>query len=186
MLTLVLAAVAAVFFYFGFLRPYEPIVTFRLRGGSIVMIAAAVFSGYFDWRDARSLGELESLIDPVPEMTEATYVPTASEIRAIAQALAAVPGDGRFGASPQAERRRLAGAIEESSTRTWILETTSEPAEIAAFYRDPDHRRGWSLDVDQPPWLMMSRGEERLTLFIRERWAARAVLYIHDPGSPGR
>ena len=177
-MTLLFALGTALFFYFGFLRPPE-LHPHRLRTGFAVMLLLTSVSGYFAWREWRSLQELTALIDPIPEISDVVYVATLGEIQAIANMAAAVPGGSRFGAT-QAERQSFAARLPDDPPRYWIpSSTTLTPDEVATFYRDASHRRGWTIETDAPPWIILSRGPEQLMLFARKDWTETDVLYIY-------
>jgi hypothetical protein len=172
-LTLFLLALAAVFFWAGFMRPPDS-WQHRSQAAFVVLLALAGLAGYFAWREARTVGELAELVDPVPEITDVTYVPSAAEVAAISQFLASVPGERRLGTT-QGQRRDLAqrteaaaGEAERRGARQWLLKTALSPDSVAAFYRHAAPRRGWTVETDDAPWLLLARGDERLVLFVTD------------------
>ena len=179
-LTLSAAAGSAALFYAGFLAKRLPTGwTYRTRGGFVVMVLLTLFAGYFDWKDYNALKEIAAIIEPVPEITGITRVPSPAELQAVSAALAAVPGRGRFGTT-QEQRRELDRETRELRARYWIVETKLSGEEVFEFYRAPEHRSGWTLVSDQPPYLELERGSARLTLFVSESWTTGKVLYIYD------
>ncbi len=181
-LTVLLAAVS---FWAGFLAPKHP-WQYKSQAGFVVFVGLAIFTGYFAWREHHTVSELARVIDPVPAITDVTYMPSPAEVQAIAGAAAAVPGDGPAGlGTTQEQRREFAASVQGLEERFWKLETTLAPDGVADFYRDPGHRNGWRLTVDEPPWLSFERGGESLTIFVQDdRTSARTkVWYIYDPRS---
>lgn len=180
-LVLILAAVA---FWAGFRAAPHP-WQYKSQAGFVVLLGLAGFTGYFAWREHRTVAELSRLIDPVPEITDVMHVPTPAEIQAISRAAAAVPGEGRggLGTTPD-QRREFAASVEGLRARYWKLETSLSLEQVADFYRYPHRRNGWNLTVDEPPWLAFQRTPESLTVFIQaDRTSPRTkVWYIYDPG----
>ena len=72
-LTILSVTLAGLFFYFGFIAPGRH-ARGQLKAGFIIMAILAVFAGYFACREFRSVGELAELIEPVPEITDVTYL----------------------------------------------------------------------------------------------------------------
>jgi hypothetical protein len=175
---LLLLILAAVFFFWaGFLAPRHAL-QHHSRAGFVIMLALTGLTGYFAWREARTIGELAKLIDPVPEITDVTYVPTAHEVGAMAKFLAAVPGQGRFG-STQAERRDFADRAEHARGEYWLLKTALSPEAVMDFYRETAPRSGWMIEVDEPQSLLLSRDAERLVLFVTDDFpdSGAQILY---------
>lgn len=174
--TVVLLVLAAIFFVAGVRSAHD---TFRQgsRVGFVACLALALFTGYFALRASRAVRDLAELIDPVPGITDVSYVPTAAEAAAISRFLAAVPAASRFGTTPQ-ERRRTAEAARDRRTDYWLVETAVAVDSVFAFYRTTAPRRGWRIELDDPPWLFLSRIDETLFLFVTDDRPRRAkVLY---------
>ncbi len=183
-LFIVVVILAAVSFWAGFRAAPHP-WQYKSQAGFVVFVGLAVFTGYFGWREHRTVGELARLIDPVPEITDVMYVPTPAEIQAIARAVAVVPGRGAYGlGSTPEQRRHLAEEVKALEQRYWTLETKLSPDQIAEFYRDPRHLNGWSLTIDELPWLGFERQPESLTIFVADDWKSphTEVWYIYAPG----
>lgn len=175
---------AAVSYWAGFRAPPHP-WQYKSQAGFAVFVGLAIFTGYFAWREHRTVTELARLIDPVPEITDVMHVPTPTEVQAIARAVAAVPGEGRHGlGSTPEQRRHLAEEVEKLEQRYWKLETKLSPDQIAEFYRDSRHLNGWRLTIDDAPWLGFERQPETLTIFVHDNWKSSdtGVWYIYDPG----
>jgi hypothetical protein len=181
-LTVVLLILASVFFWAGFRSPRR---TFQHHSqtGFVVCLALAGFAGYFAIREKRAVGELAALIDPVPEITDVTYVPTSAEGLALSNFLAAVPRTTRIGTT-QDERRSLAEDMRERQTEYWLLETALAVDSVFAFYRKAATRRGWKVTSDEAPWLLLSRGDDSLFLFVTDDFPRPGVkvLYGFTPG----
>lgn len=177
MLTVALLILAAALFWAGFLAP--PFVfQHRAKTGFVVCIVLAGVAGYFAYRTRRTVAELAELIDPVPDVTGVTYVPTAAETGAISRFLATLPGTTRNGLT-QDERRDLAERIGQRKTDYWLLKTSMPVDSVFAFYRDVAPRRGWSIRMDDPPWMILARDGERLVLFVTDDFPrpGNKVLY---------
>jgi len=161
-------------------RPYE---AFRDRSiaGALIFGALAVFMGYFTWREARALDEIAAVIAPIPEITDIMRVPSPGEIQAVANTLADVPVKGQFGTS-QGERRQLADDLQDLHTQYWQVHTTLSPEGAFEFYRDEASRNDWEIETDKPPFLVLRRTGQRLTLFIQEDWkrADTEVWYVYE------
>ena len=181
-LFILIVILAAVSFWAGFRATPHPL-QFQSKAAFVVFVGLAVFSGYFAWREHRAVEELARLIDPVPEMTKVMYVPTAAEVQTIARAVAAVPGSGPRGLGTTPEQRRdFADSVEGLGQRYWKLETKLNRDQIARFYRDARHLKGWTLTVDEIPWLGFERQPESLTIFLVNDSPHTEVWYIYDPG----
>jgi hypothetical protein len=189
-LTLFLLVLAGVFFWAGFRAPRHS-WQYRSRGGFVAMLVLAGFTGYFAWREARTIRALAQLIDPVPEITDVTYVPTAAEVAGISQFLATVPG-GRF-RTTQEERRDFAERARETAEQAeqhrsdyWLMKTALSPDSVFAFYREAAPRRGWTVETDDAPWLFLSRGAERFVLFVTDDFPRpeTKILYALSVGEP--
>ena len=164
LLLLILLVLASVFFWAGYRAPPHPF-QFRSRGGFFVCLALAGLVAYFAWREAHTISELAELIDPVPGITDVTYVPNTAEVTALSQFAAAVPGEGRTGITRE-ERRDLAERASEQRTEHWLVTTTLGSDSVFAYYRGAAARKGWTIERDNPPWLYLARGAETLVLFI--------------------
>lgn len=189
-LTLFLVVLAGVFFWAGFLaRPHS--WQHRSRVGFVAMLALALFTGYFAWREARTIRALAELIDPVPEITDVTSVPAGAEVAAISQFLAAVPG-GRFRTTQEERRdfaeraRENAEEVEQHRSNHWLLKTALSLDSVFAYYREAAPRRGWTVETDDAPWIFLSRGAERLVLFVTEDLPrpGTEILYGFSVGEP--
>lgn len=176
-LTFALLTLGGALFWAGFLRP--PFVfRHRARVGFFACLVLAGVSGYFALRAKRTVGELAEFIDPVPEITDITYVPTAAETQTLSRFLAAVPGTTRFGSTPS-ERRDLAERMEERRTDYWILKTALPADSVFSFYRDVAPRRGWRIRTDDPPWMLLDRGDDNLVLFVTDDFPRPGIKVLY-------
>lgn len=178
MLTVGLLVLAVVFFWSGFLRPSDWWFRLRAREGFFAFLLLASVSGYFALREKRTVGELAQHIDPVPEITDVTYVPTSAETLAISRFLAALPGTTRQG-NTQAERQALAERMKDRRTDYWLLKTALPADSVFGFYRRAAARRGWEIRTDDPPWLMLSRGGERMVLFVTDDFPRPGIKILY-------
>jgi hypothetical protein len=181
-LTLLSAALAATFFYYGFVAPGRH-ARGQLKAGFVIMIAMTMFAGYFAWREFRSVGELAELIEPVPEITDVMYVPTPGEIQGLSSALSAAPALSRR--SRPEDIDRLAAEAKAMTTRHWSLETRLSVAEVVAFYRDARNRRDWILTRQEPPALILKRNSESMFIWVLAADEGSSVYYSHDSNSEG-
>ena len=149
--------------------------------GVLVFGGLAGLLGYFVWRESRTLEEIGAVIAPVPEVTGVMRVPSPEELRTIANAAAAVPFEGRFGTT-QEERQELADEMADLSARYWQVYTALSAEEAIAFYRAEAASAGWAIDHDEPPYLMLSRADERLMLIIQDDWkrGETEVWYVYE------
>ena len=182
-LTAFILLLSAAFFWAGFRAVPHPL-QYQSRAGFVVTLGLTGFAGYFAWREFRTIADLTELIDPVPEITDVSYVPTSAEVAAVSRALAAVPGTGQFGTTQQG-RQELAERTGERRTDYWLVVTALSTDSVIAFYRELAPRRGWTVDTDTPPWLILSQDSVRLTLFVRDEFPrpGSKVLYASSPAT---
>lgn len=164
--TLIILGFAAISFWVGFVHPPHAL-QYKSQAAFLVFVLLAGFVGYFAWRESRTVAELAELIDPVPEITDVTYVPTSAESEAIARFMASVPYDRRIGYT-QDERRGLAERAAERTTDYWLIRTALSTDSVLAFYREAASRSGWTTETDEPPWLLLSRADESLVIFASD------------------
>ncbi len=175
--TIILLVIAAAFFWAGFRAPRHAL-QYQSRAGFFMSLALAGFGGYFAWRESRTVAELAELIDPVPEITGVRYVPTTTDVGAVSEFLAAVPGRGRLGTT-QEDRRNLAERVTERRSEYWIMKTALQPDSVFAFYREAAPRRGWTIETDRPPWLLLARGTETLFLFVTDDFPRPGIRILY-------
>jgi hypothetical protein len=183
-LTAFLLLLSAAFYWAGFRAAPHPL-QYRSQAGFVLTLGLASFAGFFAWRESRTIAELAELIDPVPEITGVTYVPSTGDVAAVSQLLAAVPGSSRLGTS-QDERRRLADRAKDRRTEYWLMRTALSPDSVLGFYRERGPRRGWTVETDTPPWLTLSRDGAPLLLFVSDESPrpGSKVLYAFTPPRP--
>jgi len=183
---ILLLVLTAVFFWAGYRAPPHAL-QFRSRAGFFICMALAGFAVYFAWREVRTIGELTEIIEPVPNITDVTYVPTSAEVAAVAQFLAAVPSRGSLGTT-QEERRDLAERASERRIEYWIIQTALGSDAVFAFYKDATSRKGWTIETDDPPWLFLARGSETLVLFVTDDFPrpGTRILYGFSIGADER
>ncbi|HEX7091200.1 MAG TPA: hypothetical protein VF192_13750 [Longimicrobiales bacterium] len=170
-----LAALAGLLFYAGFLEPGVGIFRHLSQAAFVVAIALFGVTAYFGWREANTIEELARIIEPVPEIVDVTYVPTGGELAAFAgfgAAVDALPGDGRF-SDEQYDTAGWAARVAElrSMPRYWLVETKLSPADVMAFYAQPENIAGWTHAGEQGEgMLLLARGPERLMIIAHEDW----------------
>ena len=65
---------------------------------------------------------------------------------------------------------------------TWVLQTTDEPAEVLAWYRDPKHHRDWTVRDATAGTLLLERADQRLHIWAsRQRPDATTIVYQLEP-----
>ena len=183
-LSLVFVLLAAAFFWAGFLCRRHPLQHHSQAGFAMMLVLAGV-AGYFAWREARTIGELAQRIDPVPEITDVTYIPSAAEMGGMARVLATIPGSGRFG-STQAQRRDFAERVEQRKTDYWLIKTALSPEDVFAFYRVSAPHRGWTIETDEPPTLLLARDAEHLALFVTDGFPGSGAEILYGLSINGR
>lgn len=183
MLTFLCAAIAAVLLYLGLMRPPEAPLTKGLRAGFAVMAVLAAASGYAGYRKAQSLKDLRELIDPVPRITGIVEAPTAGQIQAVAEMAAAIPGDGRTRATREM-RSRFARGIDDLPGIRWTLGSSLSVKEVLEHYRDAANRRDWRVAEDRAPALTLTRGRERMAIYVLADPGGSQVLYTYTMGRP--
>jgi len=180
-LTALILALCTAFFWAGFKAPRHPL-RYQSQAGFVVTLCLAGFTGYFDWRESQTLADLADHIDPVPGITDVSYVPTSGEVAALSQVLAAAPSSGRLGAT-QEERRQLADEARQQHTDYWLVKTALFSDSVLAFYRERGPRRGWTVETDSRPWLILSSESGRLVLFVSDESPrpGSKVMYSFSP-----
>lgn len=183
LLTALILVLSTAFFWAGFMAPPHA-WQHRSQAGFVVTLGLAGFTGYLVWRESQTLADLADLIDPVPGITDVSYVPTSTEVAALSQILAAAPSSGRLGATPE-ERRQLADEARQQHTDYWLVKTALFSDSVLAFYRKRGPWRGWTVETDTPPWLIMSHESGRMLLFVSDESPRRGskVLYSFSPAS---
>ena len=144
-----------------------------------VGLGLVAFTGYFAWREHRTVSELAQVVDPVPRITHVTYVPNPAELQAVARALAATPGR-TFTGNTQEERRATARRMETLHARYWLLKTELSAEEVMSFYADSRHRRGWNIRTQKGSWITMEGAAGSLTIFAAQDWTGTRVIYIYN------
>jgi len=167
LLTAFLVVLSVVSYWAGFRAPAHPL-QYESKFGFVALLGLALFSGYFAWREMSAIAELAKFIDPVPSITDVSYVPTSAEVLAISKFIAAVPVTGPLSASG-ADRQQLVKDAQNRRVEYWVLSTRLSRDSVVAFYREAAPRRGWSLETDASPWLSFSRDLDQLTLFVSDQ-----------------
>lgn len=165
-LTATIILLAGLAFWAGFKARPHPL-QYQSQAGFLVFTGLAIFTGYFAWREHRSVAELARFLEPLPGVRETTYIPTPGEFSAVARFLAAVPGETRLGTS-QEERRKLSDASSDYHTRYWLLETDLMPDSVAVFYRSTATSSGWTVAYSQDRWLKLERQDTSLLIWSTE------------------
>ena len=133
----------------------DPLADRERRLCAIGLIAV---SGYFGWRETRTVGELTQLIEPVPDIADVTYVPTAAEMLVVQAAV-----------SPESADERPPGN-EPATQRFWLLKTKLSVREAFAFCKAAARRAGWTVEPQDEGMLMLRRGEERMLIVVAQDW----------------
>jgi hypothetical protein len=146
-----------------------------------VGLGLVAFTGYFAWREHKTVSELARIVEPIPRITDVTYVPSPVELQAVARALAAAPGR-TFTGNTQEERRATARKIENIHNRYWLFRTELRSEEVMNFYREPEHRQGWNVKTQTGSWIMLEGTVGSLTIFAADDLPSRGtrVIYIYD------
>jgi uncharacterized membrane protein YfcA len=166
---------------FGILHSRPSLFRRWAQGSFVAGLGLIAFTSYFAWREHQTVSELARLVDPIPEITEVTYVPTPAELQAVAGALAATPGTTRTG-DTQADRRETARRIGTVQSRYWLLKTSLGPQDVVEFYAAPEHRSGWDIASQDESWIIMNGAAGRLIIFTTTDWPrpGTQVLYMYD------
>ena len=155
-------ALAAISYWAGFKAEPHP-VQYHSQVGFFIFVLMAVFASYFATRNFSAIGELSAIIDPVPEITEVSYIPTKSEASAISNMLGTTtPPHNK---DSQLQLNKL---IHERRTEYWSVTTPLPASSILKFYRDNAHKKGWTVKNESLPWLMFTRGPEKLSIYISD------------------
>ena len=177
---LVFLIIVTVLAFFAGFRMDRTIFRCLGQASFFVGLGLVAFTGYFVWREHRTIGELAQLVDPVPKIIDVTYAPNPIELQAVARALAAVPGRTITG-NTQEDRRATARRIETLHTRYWLLKTELQAEEVMSFYGQPQHRQGWNVKTQEGSWITLEGTAGSLTIFATEDWprSGTRVIYIY-------
>ena len=152
----VLVALAGLSFWRGFLAA-DTLWRSRVRACFVCAVGLLAVVGYFGWRETRTVGELARLIEPIPEISDVTYVPTVAEMLVV-QAAVAPAASG-----PSA-------AFEPTTQRFWLLKTELSEPEALAFCRAAAGRAGWEVESAGEGMLMLERDAERMLIVVAQNW----------------
>ena len=169
---------AAIAFYAGFLtKPHAG--QHRSRVAFVFFVLLAGFTGYFAWKGMGAREELSAIIALPPEARAVDRIPTGAELAAVARMVETVPARGPL--SDASGREGLTERMEAIDTRYWSVTTPMSMDDIAAHYRERADLNGWTLNLDEPPYLGFVRGggAETLMLFVQNGWDASKVWYIY-------
>lgn len=159
-LVLLTLSLAAISYWAGFKAAPHP-AQYLSKSGFFVFLALSLFSSYFAYREHSTISELEQIIEPVPGITEVTYIPGDKEraaVTTIAQ-LATPPykkNDSPRPVSPQPDYQ----------SRYWMVTTSLPINSVIDFYRDRASKTGWKIEQVSQPWMRFTRNNEQLSIYI--------------------
>jgi len=151
---------AAISYWAGFRAKPHPL-QYKSQAGFFIFILLAIFAGYFTVREFSAIDELSVIIDPVPGITEVIYIPSNSEASAVTSLLSTVTPPHNKDAQLQLEE-----LIHERQSEYWSVTTSLPASSVLKFYRDNARKKGWTINNDRLPWLIFSRGPEKLSIYI--------------------
>lgn len=108
-----------------------------------VCLSALVF-GWLWRRDVISLRALKDLI-PIPDVMDATTVPSHKELEAIVRMMQASPVGPRSATREDLEQAARSLHERQNPTGIWIIVSPLSPPAVSAFYQSPANRPGWEI-----------------------------------------
>lgn len=125
-----------------------------------ILLSVAIFGSLWR-RDVMAMRALKSLIS-VPEVVDATTVPSHKEIEAVATAIQSSPITPRF--ITREEVQELARSVREGKknpSAIWIIVTPLPPSALDAFYQAPEHHPGWQIVESAPGCCLLLRRQSQ-------------------------
>jgi len=128
----------------------------RRRAAVLCLCLTAMVFGWLWRRDAISLRALRELI-PIPEVSDATTVPSHRELEALVRVMQASPVGPRFGT--REELKEAAGSLHEhvNPIGIWIIVSPLPPSEVSGFYESSANRPGWEVVANTPGCCVLLR-----------------------------
>lgn len=159
-LVLLTLSLAALSYWAGFKAAPHP-AQYLSKSGFFVFLALALFSSYFAYREHSTISELGQIIEPVPGITEVTYIPTQPELSAITTI-------GTYATPPQQKDSvpKHDYSSQNHQPRYWMVTTSLPMNAVIDFYRDTASKTGWEIKQAALPWMRFARKNERLSIFI--------------------
>jgi hypothetical protein len=146
----------------------------------IFVLFVGLLFGWMRWRDFRSLRQLRELIQ-IPEVIDATAVPSHKQMEAIVTVIQKSPVKPRFATTQDVEE--LAESVREhkNPVQMWILVTRLTPAAVDDFYQTEVHRQDWEI-VDNAPQccLLLRRGSYEMFVAFSPDNAGRGTQVVYS------
>lgn len=146
----------------------------RALWGLTLCTVLALVTFWFAGKENQALVELSALIEPVPEISDVTWIMSGPEMEQAQDLILPQGGDG---------------SLADMDTRIYNVVTDLPADQAAAFYMNPAHCRDWVLDADNSriqatrslSVLLLKRGEERMVITVLEDWTETQVWYAYTP-----
>lgn len=71
-------------------------------------------------------------------------------------------------------------------TQYWLLKTTMSSDSVRAFYRTSAPIRGWTVEMDTPPLLILSQDSGRMVLFVSDPFPQSGTKVLYGYTATGR
>ncbi len=152
-----------------------------LRWNALIFFTVLLALGLFGWiwrRDVSSVNQLSNLI-AVPEVMDATAVPTGQQMKALAAVIEKSPIRPRYFNRQDVHEAAQSVQANNSRARMWSVVTPVSPLAIHDFYESESHRQGWEIVADTPNCcLLLRRGTDELMIaFFPDRAGRGASIF---------
>jgi hypothetical protein len=150
---------------------------YKSQAGFFIFIFLALFSSYFALRELSTIDDLAGIIDLVPNITDVSYIPSKSEVATISSSVsAAIPPH------KNEKHQQLDDSLSQRKTDYWLVKSTLSANTVIEFYQHNAQNKGWILEKETLPWMMFSRGMDKLSIYISDDNAGTGskVLYAAE------
>ena len=155
-------AFAAMSYWAGFKTKPHPL-QHQSQAGFFIFIFLAIFSGYFALSEFSAIDKLAEIIEPVPYISDVSYIPTKSEASTVSSIVStAIPPHAKDA------HRQLDDSLRQRKTDYWLVKSTLSTNTIIEFYQHNAQNKGWILEKETLPWMMFSRGMDKLSIYISD------------------
>ena len=161
-MVLVFLAFAAMSYWAGFKAKPHP-AQYKSQAGFFVFIFLALFSSYFALRELSTIDELAEIIDLVPNITDVSYIPSKSEVATISSIVSAATPPHK-----NEKHQQLDDSLRQRQTDYWLAKSTLPANSVVEFYQHNAQNKGWILEKETLPWMMFSRGMDKLSIYISD------------------
>ena len=146
----------------------------------IFVFAVALVFGWMRWRDCASLRLLRELVQ-IPEVVDATAVPSHEQMVAIVSAIQKTPVRPNFVTSEDMQELATRVRDNKNPAQMWILVTPLKPAAVGDFYQSEEHRPGWEVTANTPGCcLLLRRGSYEMLVSFGPDRAGKGTQVVYS------